>query len=323
MSLNNTRSATRALSNALSSTSRARASTLSRTTAATSASPYPLPPSATASSARPPPRSAVSASVASPTDLSPLWFNSSLPQFDIPGPGNDGLNGPESERKVKLGKTLRILQERLPSLLQSPLPQEILSPNISLHLFPSTHPYLPTVTGRVAYIAALWTSPIAWNRVPIIGNVQLEILSERMVHQPLHFSPRRPGAYGEQLVVKWRTANKSSSSSKSESQQHSEGGGLSLTEQGEQNLDAHLRGSQAGGANKKTFTGLFVFEFDKDGRVISHTIEHVDQKSDWEKGVGARVVGLTDWLLGGIKGNTGGLPAFCRISGRKCGPGQR
>ena len=89
---------------------------------------------------------------------------------------------------------LRILQERLPTLLQTPLPQEILSPNISLHLFPSTHPYLPVVSGRVAYIAALWTSPIAWNRVPIFGNVKLVILSERMSNQPLHFSPRRAGA---------------------------------------------------------------------------------------------------------------------------------
>ncbi len=93
----------------------------------------------------------------------------------------------------------RILQERLPTLLQSPLPQEILSPNISLHLFPSTHPHLPTVSGRVAYIAALWTSPIAWNRVPIVGNVKLEILSERMSKQPLEFSPRRAGR-------RWRAA---------------------------------------------------------------------------------------------------------------------
>ncbi|KAJ8114914.1 hypothetical protein ONZ43_g4789 [Nemania bipapillata] len=211
-------------------------------------------------------------------------------------------------RKVKLGKTLRILQERLPTLLQSPLPQEILSPDVSLHLFPSTHPYLPTVSGRVGYIAALWTSPIAWNRVPIVGNVRLEILSERMINQPLHFSPRRPGAYGEQLVVKWRTASSSSEPSGDSR--------LSLTEQGEQNLDAHLRGSQAVG-EKKAFTGLFIFEFDKDGRIISHTIEHVDEHGDWEKGVGARMVGLTDWLLGGIKGRSedgGGLPALFEIA---------
>ncbi|KAI0192261.1 hypothetical protein EV127DRAFT_44691 [Xylaria flabelliformis] len=253
-------------------------------------------------------------SVAPRPGVTPIWFNSTNPQFDLPIPDSRGPTPPENERKVKLGKTLRILQERLPTLLQSPLPQEILSPNISLHLFPSTHPYLPTVSGRVGYIAALWTSPIAWNRVPIVGNVRLEILSERMVSQPVHFSPRRPGAYGEQLVVKWRTASSSDKAADEDTK-------LSLTERGEQNFDAHLRGSQAIG-EKKAFTGLFVFEFDKDGRVISHTIEHVDEHGEWEKGVGARVVGLTDWLLGGIKGRSdgaGGLPALCEIGSGKNG----
>ncbi|KAI0113715.1 hypothetical protein GGR51DRAFT_21576 [Nemania sp. FL0031] len=239
-----------------------------------------------------------------------IWFNSTIPQFAPLIADSESSAKPENERKVKLGKTLRILQERLPTLLQSPLPQEILSPDVSLHLFPSTHPYLPTVSGRVGYIAALWTSPIAWNRVPIVGNVRLEILSERMVSQPLHFSPRRPGAYGEQLVVKWRTASSSEPDGDSKP---------SLAERGEQNLDAHLRGSQAVG-EKKAFTGLFVFEFDKDGRVISHTIEHVDEHGEWEKGVGARMVGLTDWLLGGIKGrsdNGGALPALFEIVSEK------
>ncbi|KAI0513150.1 hypothetical protein F5B22DRAFT_647962 [Xylaria bambusicola] len=253
----------------------------------------------------------------SQSSLTPIWFNSTNPLFDQPMQGSSSSAQPDSERKVKLGKTLRIIQERLPTLLQSPLPQEILSPNISLHLFPSTHPYLPTVSGRVAYIAALWTSPIAWNRVPIVGNVRLEILSERMVSQPMHFSPRRPGAYGEQLVVKWRTASSSSNTDSSDPKP-------SLTEQGEQRLDAHLRGSQTA-SEKKAFTGLFVFEFDKDGRIISHTIEHVDEHGEWEKGVGARVVGLTDWLLGGIKGrgdSGGGLPALCEIaSDRHSGKG--
>lgn len=179
---------------------------------------------------------------------------------------------------------MRILQERLPTLLQSPLPQEILSPYISLHLFPSTHPHLPTVSGRVAYIAALWTSPIAWNRVPIVGNLKLEILSERMVKQPLHFSPKRQGAIGEQLVVRWRTIGKT------------KGWGLAPKDE------------------SKEFTGLFIFEFDNEGRVLSHTIEHVQEGGDWENGVGAKVVGLTDWLLGGMKGGREGdntpCPAF-------------
>ncbi|OTA54934.1 hypothetical protein K449DRAFT_439064 [Hypoxylon sp. EC38] len=239
-------------------------------------------------------------------NLPPIWFNSSFPRFDIPSPA-DNQRGPEDERKVKLGKTLRILQERLPTLLQSPLPQEILSPHISLHLFPTTHPYLPTVSGRVAYIAALWTSPLAWNRVPIIGNVKLEILSERMVSQPFYSSPKRSEAYGEQLVVKWRTAD---SKGKSASP--------TITEEGEQKLDDTLRGTQSIG-EKKAFTGLFIFEFDKEGRIISHTIEHVDEHGEWEKGLGAKVVGLTDWLLGGIKGRSDpSAPALCGVlKGRK------
>ncbi|OAR00390.1 hypothetical protein LLEC1_06216, partial [Akanthomyces lecanii] len=54
-------------------------------------------------------------------------------------------------QKLTVGKTtaLRILQDRMPTLLQSPLPQHILAPSISLQLFPSTHPHLPTVSGRV------------------------------------------------------------------------------------------------------------------------------------------------------------------------------
>ncbi|KAI1106737.1 hypothetical protein F4804DRAFT_299691 [Jackrogersella minutella] len=235
--------------------------------------------------------------------LPPIWFNSSLPDFDIFSPASN-RRGPDNERKVKLGKTLRIIQERLPTLLQSPLPQEILSPNISLHLFPSTHPYLPTVSGRVAYIAALWTSPLVWNRVPIIGNVRLEILSERMVSQPYYSSPKRSEAYGEQLVVKWRTADGKLKNSPT------------IKEDGEQKLDDTLRGTLRLG-EKKAFTGLFVFEFDKEGRVISHTIEHIDEHGEWEKGIGAKVVGLTDWLLGGIKGRTdGGAPALCGMIGK-------
>ncbi|KAI0542178.1 hypothetical protein GGR58DRAFT_454294 [Xylaria digitata] len=306
MSLSNSISVARSSTHIL--TSRTTPATLSRVTLPTiSHNAAPLPQTC---STRPikASQSLGSISVTSQPTLTPIWFNSTSPRPDLPIRRNKNSEEPEGERKVKLGKTLRILQERLPTLLQSPLPQEILSPNISLHLFPSTHPYLPTVTGRVGYIAALWTSPIAWNRVPIVGNLRLEILSERMVSQPLHFSPRRPGAYGEQLVVKWRTAS-SSSDSDGDSR-------LSLTEQGEQKLDAQLRGSQTVG-EKKAFTGLFIFEFDKDGRIISHTIEHVDEHGEWEKGVGARVVGLTDWLLGGIKGRSeggGGVPALCEIA---------
>ncbi len=217
-----------------------------------------------------------------------------------------------------MSTALRILQARLPTLLQSPLPHQILSPQITLHLFPSTHPHLPTVSGRVAYMAALWSSPIAWNRVPIVGNVRLEILSERMVTVDRAssgaFGCRPAGACGEQLVVRWRTAKggwlgklglRGNSSKGSES-----------TAAGEERL-APVGTAQPVGASKKEFTGLFIFDFDSEGRILSHTIEHVQEGGQWEKGVGAKVVGLTDWLLGGIKGGEAPCPAFERARWRK------
>ena len=45
---------------------------------------------------------------------------------------------------------------------------------------------------------------------------------------------------------------------------------------------------------------MFIFEFDEEGRVLSHTIEHVEEGGSWDK-VG-RVVSVTDWLLGKFGG---------------------
>lgn len=138
------------------------------------------------------------------------------------------------------------------------------------------------MSGRVAYIAALWTSPLAWNTLPIIGDVKLEILSERMVRE----QGKRAGSGAEQLVVRWRTT-------------------------GTSRIGWRLPFLQVGGEQAvKDFTGLFIFEFDGEGKILSHTIEHVQSGGDWEKGVGAKFVGLTDWLLGGMKGGREGCPAF-------------
>jgi len=200
--------------------------------------------------------------------LHDAWFNGT-PAIYMPGYLNNGGQKPPDPRTIKLGKTLRILQERLPTLLQSPLPQEILSPQITLRLFPSTHSHLPTVTGRVAYIAALWSSPIAWGRLPLVGNVKLKILSERMIQNTS--IGRRP----EKLIVRWQTCG---------------------TDKIKEFLGV---GKREGDTD---FTGLFIFEFDDEGRILTHTIEHVEEGGNWENGVGARVVGLTDWLLGGLKG---------------------
>jgi hypothetical protein len=159
----------------------------------------------------------------------------------------------------------------MPDLLATPLPQDILSSNITLQLFPSTHPHLPSVRGRLAYTAALWTSPVAWGRVPVVGNVKLVVLSERMA------SPGSEG--GEKLVVRWRTC-----------------GSGEPPDQIKKILSVLGRDKQ----QKDDFHGIFVFEFDDDGRVAAHTIEHVEQSNHWERT--ARVISVTDWLLGKARG---------------------
>jgi hypothetical protein len=175
-------------------------------------------------------------------------------------------------------EAIRALHESLPTLLMSPLPQEILSPHISLHLFPSTHPHLPTVSGKIAYTAALWTAPVAWGRVPVVGNVKLKILSERMVKNGCASTPA--DLRSEKLIVKWETCGKS----------EKESGQVS-------DVVAKITSIVAGSRRtNEEFTGLFLFEFDEEGRIINHTIENTEEGRHWEKT--ARVISVTDWLLG-------------------------
>ena len=61
------------------------------------------------------------------------------------------------------------------------------------------------------------------------------------------------------------------------------------------------------------FCGLFIFEFDEEGRIVNHVIERAEGGEGWDNGVG-RVVGLTDWLLGRLGGRekeVGGLALGC------------
>lgn len=114
--------------------------------------------------------------------------------------------------------------------------------------------------------------------------------------------PRRPGAIPEQLVVRWCEKRKSDKA------ERDSGGSIARS------LRLGGRGVEA----KKAFTGLFIFDFDKEGRILSHTIETAQENGSWEKGVGAKFVGLTDWLLGGIRDPGGGapVPMFERMTKR-------
>ncbi|KAH0538382.1 hypothetical protein FGG08_005031 [Glutinoglossum americanum] len=242
--------------------------------------------------------------------LPEVWFTSQGPR--LWSEEHVGKKGePPDERTLKLGKTLRILQDHMPTLLQTPLPQEILSPHITLHLFPSTHPHLPAVSGRVAYIAALWTAPMAWGRVPIVGNVKLHVLSERMAKTSLHASPASSNnSNAEKLIVRWKTCGKSAAAT-------------AAAGQGDAGFSDVRPGSASSSADDGEFYGLFIFEFDELGRVLHHTIEHVDEGANWDRNT-ARVISVTEWLLSKAKG--GGRKAVeeeglalgcCEIAGRR------
>lgn len=209
---------------------------------------------------------------------------------------------------------LRKLSPLLPNILIHPLPTELLSPQITLHLFPSTHPHLPNVKGRVLYRAALWTVPVAWSSLPLLGNVKLQILSERMVRADSvlgceHYNDATMDCGEERLVVRWKTshhntpANESSTTSSSDSNNPSN---VSRSKAGVNKSLSTLLGGDAPiflPGKEGRFEGLFIFAFDEKGRIAGHTIEHADQADGWDRT--AKFVSLTDWLFGKARGSLG------------------
>ena len=124
---------------------------------------------------------------------------------------------------------------------------------------------------------------MAFGRLPLL-NVRLEILSERMVKgggtPTPHLTPTtttggitRGG--NERLIVRWRTCKKPGA-------------------------PAPTSSAKMGG-DGEPFCGLFIFEFDDEGRIVNHVIERAEGGEGWDQGVG-RVVGLTDWLLAQLGG---------------------
>lgn len=222
-----------------------------------------------------------------------VYFTSSGPRFDPLGA--EPQKAPD-QRTLQLGKTVRTLHERLPTLLQSPLPSDILSPQISLHLFPSTHPHLPTVSGRIGYVAALWTAPVAWGRLPLVGNTKLTIMSERMVKSG---GTRSDGENwrDERLIVKWKTSGKANRRKISDGDDIRAPAKDPMDRLREFLAPAQIAGS---GSGSEEFTGLFIFHFDSSGRIVKHVIEHTDEGGHYDHMT--RVVSVTDWLLGQFNG---------------------
>ena len=223
------------------------------------------------------------------------------------------LHEEEAHNEIRMS-ALRILSPLLPMILVHPLPPEILSKNITLHLFPSTHPHLPVVKGRTFYRAALWTVPVAWGSVPLVGNVQIQIESERIVRAGTILDPDRnirddaDNDTDERLVVRWKT-EPSNNNKRDDANANNANNTNSLRDHHRHHLSDSKDGVNKrlsvllGGdnpifklSNEEQFTGLFIFSFDEKGRISSHTIEHADDASGWDRT--SKFVSLTDWLIG-------------------------
>jgi len=89
----------------------------------------------------------------------------------------------------------------------------------------------------------------------------------------------------ERLIVKWKTCSKGNNG-------RTVYRGVGATEQMDKLSDV-LRGESR---NDTEFCGLFVFEFDEQGRISKHTIEHAEEGGNDDRTT--RVVSVTDWLLG-------------------------
>ncbi|KAF5863140.1 hypothetical protein ETB97_010599 [Aspergillus alliaceus] len=149
-------------------------------------------------------------------------------------------------------------------------------------------------------------------------NVKLQILSERIVRAGTVLDQEQDNNndYGdERLVVRWKTEPR-------REDRHSET--LAATrpttdkDHAASQRNSHVSSSK-NGVNKglsvllggdapifplskeEQFTGLFIFSFDEEGRITSHTIEHADNATGWERT--AKFVTLTDWLIGKARGS--------------------
>ena len=173
--------------------------------------------------------------------------------------------------------------------------------------------------------------------MPLVGNVNLDVLSERMVKNPSPTIPPRldastsfPGGNGtgggggrnggtgngngssEKLIVRWRTCGKTKGL----------GTGPNYKGIGARQRVDKITEWLGGGEQRddEEFCGLFIFGFDEEGRTVSLVIARGEGGDGWDNGVG-RVVGLTDWLLGRLGGREKEVDGLalgcCDLDGRR------
>jgi hypothetical protein len=115
-----------------------------------------------------------------------------------------------------------------------------------------------------------------------------------------------PSYRTEKLIVKWKTCDKRPG-----------------TNSGAQTAQVPSSKHE----DDKEFCGLFIFEFDEEGRIVTHTIEHVEEGGNWERKT-AKVISVTDWLLGRAWGKKeddipGLALGYCEVGGREVRRGRK
>lgn len=127
-----------------------------------------------------------------------------------------------------------------------------------------------------------------------MGNVKLEITSERMVRNGGSSAPL--ANRDEKLIVKWKTcANKKGRN----------GNGSGARDPVDKIKEfisgaGEISFSKKPSAGEEEFCGIFIFEFDEQGRIVKHVIEHTEEGGRFDHMT--RVVSVTDWLLGQFNG---------------------
>ena len=152
---------------------------------------------------------------------------------------------------------------------------------------------------------------MAWGCVPIVGNVKLNILSEKIVRTGFVNLPQvndKPDLGEEKLVVRWKTEKKNGNGASTNAAANSSAASGN-TANGNGGINSGL--SRLLGGDKPIFnlnkgddfSGMFVFSFDSKGRIATHTIEHADESHGFDKT--SKMVTLTDWLLSKAKWGRG------------------
>ena len=130
---------------------------------------------------------------------------------------------------------------------------------------------------------------MAWGRVPIVGNVKLIILSERIIKNGLSSTPHASNVKigNEKLLVRWKTCGKT------------RGKGMGALYRGigaSEQVDKITEWLGGDARDDEEFCGLFIFEFDEEGRIVTHTIEHAEEGGSWDRGESG---GQCDGLVAG------------------------